>query len=735
MTRGIESGVRALMLALVVLVVSPGCLFRAARGAPPVAGELRIEGNRAVETETILSRLSVEGSGRWFFGLTGAHPFEPEALPGDAKRIERIYQSLGFYGAKVEDVRVKVQGGRADVTFVVNEGPATLVTTLAVAGMEALPTELQKHVLGDLPLKQGERLVEEQYDRTKLALRERLRSHGHMNARVSGKVTVDRTRTGAEVLLDVVPGDPLRIGRVFVAGAQGVSKDRITLMSELEAGQLITPDRLAEAQRQIYGMGVFTLVQVEPAAPERPGMAPVVITVHEAPFISRELGLGIVTDPYRWVGQVRGQWQHKNLARGLQQLTVGAALGYAVLPGVPQWLFGDGATSHGVVADGRVEYLQPRVLRSFFDVSTGADYSKEITNAFAYQRTGLKLGFPAHLDRWLPGTTFTTSFNYDFYFQVNQSGEIPVGTTGSFTTSGCGAPAGTSAQDERCFIGYVEGRLTIDRRDDPIATHKGFFVLASAQYAGLPFSDFNYVRLAPEMRGYVPLTARTTLAARVRWGMLFKTSSGGRDLPGVSKFFSGGANSVRVAGAQQLGPRDALVERNPDFGGNDVDCSTGQTPCKDRWRAGPPLPLGGNRLLEGSLELRMPTRWENLGWVLFADVGAVAAVDDTSLTLLPTSEHLLYGVGVGLRYRTPVGPIRLDFAQRLRSWNERPVNVRLAPGTPTPPSLDPAAYAFSTGCRAAGYPTSSSGATWHQCYEEGGYLWGFQFFLTIGEAF
>jgi hypothetical protein len=296
--------------------------------------------------------------------------------------------------------------------------------------------------------------------------------------------------------------------------------------------------------------------------------------------------------------------------------------------------------------------------------------------------------------------------------------------------------------------------VTIDRRDDPISAHRGWYLTASAQYAGLPGSEFDYLRLIPELRFYVPLASRTTLAVRGRWGMLFALDGGARDLPGVAKFFSGGANSVRVAGAQQIGPRDFLVQDNPDR----------NKAGRDPYTAGNPLPLGGNRLLEGSVELRMPTPWDSAGWVVFADAGAVSVVDAASRDPWPGTEFLRYGVGVGLRLYTPVGPIRLDLAQRLTNWADTPASVRtnLAGGSeaadefvrrsnaapyrsrPPAPAGAPetplaSEYRIASSCRAGGYPTSPGDpgydAQFHKCFQEGGYLSGIQFFLTIGEAF
>jgi hypothetical protein len=131
----------------------------------------------------------------------------------------------------------------------------------------------------------------------------------------------------------------------------------------------------------------------------------------------------------------------------------------------------------------------------------------------------------------------------------------------------------------------------------------------------------------------------------------------------------------------------------------------------------------------------MPTKWESVGLVLFTDAGAVSNAPDTSTETWPSTDTLRAGVGVGLRLRTPVGPIRLDLAQRVQSWVQRPENVRLVPGAATPASTDPSTYAVATNCKSAGFGTSSSSPDFHQCYAEGGYLTGVQLFLTIGEAF
>src|SRR5690606_13650402 len=103
-----------------------------------------------------------------------------------------------------------------------------------------------------------------------------------------------------------------------------------------------------------------------------------------------------------------------------------------------------------------------------------------------------------------------------------------------------------------CRLAYAELRATWDQRDDILVPRRGFYVSPVGQYAGpvesVPLSNFSYWRISPEARGYLPLSHQFVLAARARYG--FVERLGGEPLPGVARFFAGGANSVRTAGAQ-----------------------------------------------------------------------------------------------------------------------------------------------------------------------------------------
>jgi outer membrane protein assembly factor BamA len=135
--------------------------------------------------------------------------------------------------------------------------------------------------------------------------------------------------------------------------------------------------------------------------------------------------------------------------------------------------------------------------------------------------------------------------------------------------------------------------LNYDLRDNILQPRKGAFFSLNVQYAGLPLSDFRYIRYLPEARFYVPVpftNRRLIFAGKVRYGLLQNTASEGsgkREPPGFAAFFGGGANSVRAAGTQQMGPLSFTVLDNGDS----------KTKAQQPFVSGVPIPLGGDHLI------------------------------------------------------------------------------------------------------------------------------------------
>ena len=179
---------------------------------------------------------------------------------------------------------------------------------------------------------------------------------------------------------------------------------------------------------------------------------------------------------------------------------------------------------------------------------------------------------------------------------------------------------------ETYFIASLPGLVTFDASDDLLDPTRGFRLSARvAPEASLQDGSFFYVRSQIDGSAYLPVSDSIVLAGRTRVGTI--AGAGTNSIAPSRRLYSGGGGSVRGFGYQSIGPRDA---------NND--------------------PVGGRSLVEFSLESRFRTGFfdGNLGIVSFLDAGNVY----TSST--PDLSGLRYGAGIGVRYYSDFGPIRID---------------------------------------------------------------------------
>jgi translocation and assembly module TamA len=186
------------------------------------------------------------------------------------------------------------------------------------------------------------------------------------------------------------------------------------------------------------------------------------------------------------------------------------------------------------------------------------------------------------------------------------------------------------------FIGALPASLSYDGSNDLLDPTVGYrLALRLSPEASLQSGTFGYARTQIDASVYQPFTPTVTLAGRIRLGTIL---GAGRDRIAPSRrFYAGGGGSVRGYGFQRLGPRDPVFDD----------------------------PIGGRSLTEFAFEARI--RWGNWGVVPFLDGGNI------STSPLPKFDNLRFGAGVGVRYHTRFGPIRVDVGTPLnpRSGDSR----------------------------------------------------------------
>jgi outer membrane protein insertion porin family/translocation and assembly module TamA len=190
----------------------------------------------------------------------------------------------------------------------------------------------------------------------------------------------------------------------------------------------------------------------------------------------------------------------------------------------------------------------------------------------------------------------------------------------------------TDQEHEEYFVSAITGGFSWDNVDDLLNSTRGFRLIQALEWASVAFgSEVDYLKLSLEGRGFLPLQEYGVLGLRLKWGGI-KELENTQSIPIFKRFFAGGSNSVRGYPYQRLGPLD-----------DDGD------------------PIGGLTLVEGNLDWRFPLPvWKSLEGVLFFDWGNVY---EDSYHLL--WDELRYTAGAGFRYKTPVGPVRLDVGYQL----------------------------------------------------------------------
>ncbi|MBU2342309.1 MAG: BamA/TamA family outer membrane protein, partial [Alphaproteobacteria bacterium] len=195
------------------------------------------------------------------------------------------------------------------------------------------------------------------------------------------------------------------------------------------------------------------------------------------------------------------------------------------------------------------------------------------------------------------------------------------------------------------FIGGLTGQLGVDRTDSLLDATEGFRVTALVEPEGSLQDGFTpYVRARLDASAYFSATDAIVLAGRVRVGTIQGIDR--FDLAPSRRFYAGGGGSVRGFGFQNLGPKVELP--NPDFDPTDPEDETDPTIFR---------PIGGRSLNEAAVEARY--RFGNFGVVGFVDVGQVYE------SSVPDFSDLRFGAGIGGRYYTNFGPLRVDLAMPL----------------------------------------------------------------------
>lgn len=588
---------------------------------------------------------------------------EPGELPKDLLRLHVFYRQRGFRQATV-DTLVEREGGTASITFRIAEGEPTLVRSLEVeGGTDLVPADRQRALLG---IAQGDPLNLARLTLGEGRLTDALRDEGYVDAVVLREYFIPTGSLEADLTLRVVPGPRVRVGDVRIEGSADIGDDIVRTLLEFDSGDVFRDDEIIESQRRLYNLEALRFASItSERRDDTDTLIDLRIEVTPAPRRTVNLGFGAETDE---CVQVQAGLTNRNFLGAGRVVRLTARLSNLFARQL------EGKFPCTDVSDEAVfQELNYRLAATFEQpVFTGGRnsvratiYGEEETvpDLFVRQSIGGELALTHRLSPQMvltvAGRPELTSFgedSADIYFCIN---------------FGFCTPEDIGVLSQKRWLSPIALLWALNRTDDPFSATRGYYATVELEVAGgFTGSDYRYVRSTVDAAAFRRIGQRRVLAGHVRFGWIDPSGTSFSEDPAAGtivhprkRFFAGGAASVRGFGANLLGPTVLVVDASRDCPDTPIDeCVDGLSPAEFDER-----PAGGNAVIEGGVELRsrLSPQWT---FVVFVDAGQVwrGLRDRSDVIVTP---------GVGVRFRSPIGPLRLDFGYDPSNPPDKPVVI------------------------------------------------------------
>jgi len=650
---------RALRLTLLVAVFAAAPLAAQQEQQRVVRG-LSFEGNHAIDDYTLSSAIATTNSSafatkwylRWIPWLGEKRYFNELEFRRDVIRLLLLYRQSGYMNAVI-DTLVRREGRDVYLKVRIYEGDPVRLARLDMLGVDSILDV--RRLKRDLPLQEGDPFNRALFQASADTVVSRLKNLGYPYADILRNYDVDVAALRAVATLEALPGPRMRVGQVLITGAEKVDTGTLRRMLSVRAGDWFRQDQLYLTQRDLYGLGMFRSVNVvlaDTTPPAGDSGVRVVVRVSEAPRHRLRAGAGYGSlDCFRvqsgWTAyDFLGGARSLDLTGQLSKLGVGVPANSGFKQNVCHPLHddptSDTANYNATLTLRQPAFLSPRHTASF---AIFAERRSEF-KAYTRQAVGANLAVTFNARRDVPVTV-------GYGYSVGRTTADPVVLCERFLL--CNASDQAFLLNTRPFgaITISGVRARVNSVLDPSAgsvmqvtlVHASRYVLSDTLY------EFNRGEL--EVAKYYPLSRRSALAWRIRGGTILpqRLSLLGQStqfVPPDQRFYAGGPNSVRGYARNELGPRvyvtDSIIARGTDTTLRNLRAS----------------PTGGNTVVTANLELRVPTPIfpDRVRLGLFVDVGQVWERGDT----LTAVSGLRVTPGLGLRFITPLGPVRLDAA-------------------------------------------------------------------------
>ncbi|MGE5816079.1 MAG: outer membrane protein assembly factor, partial [Acidobacteriota bacterium] len=604
--------------------------FTIARGPRYVVDGIEISGNTSIPIERLRELVPVRKG----------EPYVERKLTTALSAIKAAYLREGFTAAAVDAANGETPpsspgaDGHIDVRIVIREGVQTRVGAVTIEGNTALSS---RQLLGATKVHSGGVFFEPAVAADREAVLMQYLNAGFASATVAVETPLSADRRRVDLAYHIVENQQVFVDEIIIVGNTKTSEATIREQLLLVPGKPLGYDDLIESQRRLSALGLFRRVRVS----EMPhGMEPrrdILITVEEANRTSLAYGAGVEVTPITVPGPDGiAEQQYKIAPRGSFEIGRRSLWGknqsvnlFTRFAFRPKGQAVESESSQYGINEYRVvgTYRSMNPFNSKIEFATNAYFEQAVRSTFNFRRRGLGADALRQLSR-----------------NVRLSLRYLIGRTELLDADQI--PPELQLDIDRLFpqvrLSVVTAALYRDTRNDPLEPSRGMLLAEDGDlalkalgsqvgFAKVFFQAFAFRTLPGPRRIVFASAARLGLARGLREqvdGVFVEP-----DLPASERFFAGGSTTVRGFAPDRLGTAETITSQG--------------------------FPRGGNSVLILNAELRIPV-WRDIGMVGFMDAGNVfARVSDLDLT------QLRFSPGLGLRYHSPIGPIRFDVGFKL----------------------------------------------------------------------